>query len=164
VAGAALLALASRLSAADAPELAGVVSVAGVPALLAGLVLRRGALVTVGLALSGAGYAVSLIGKGLDPAASLFAAGLLAIAELAYWALEPGAAVRIGRGATARRALFSAMLALGAVLLGALLLGVASTPAGGGAAIGIAGVAAVAAILAVVIGLMHVLRPRGPVR
>ena len=164
MAGAALLALAARLTAGDAPELTGVSSIAGAAALLAGLVLRRGALVTAGLALVGAGYAVSLIGKGIDPAASLVAGGLLAVAELAYWALEPGAAVRLGRRATARRVLFSATLALGAVLVGALLLGIASSPVGGGAAIGISGVAALAAILAALIGLVHALRPRGPVR
>ena len=50
--------------------------------------------------LLGVGYGVALIGKGLDPAAGLFAGGLAAVAELAFWALEPGAAVRIGRAAT----------------------------------------------------------------
>jgi hypothetical protein len=164
VVGAALLGLASRVSAADAPELAGVVAVAGVAGLAAGLVLRRGGLATMGLALVGSAYAVSLIGKGLDPAACLVAGGLLFVAELTYWALEPGAAVRIGRRATARRAVFSGALALGAVVVGSLLLGIASAPSRGGEAIGILGVAALAAILAAVIGLMHSLRPRGPVR
>ena len=162
--GAALLALESRLTGADAPGLSGLVSAGGVAALIAGLVLRRGALVTIGLGLLGAGYAVSLIGKGIDPAAGLVAGGLLAVAELAYWAIEPGAAVRLGRRATARRALLSGTLVLGAVLTGALLLGVASSPAGGGAAIGVSGVVALAAILAVLIGLVHALRPREPVR
>jgi hypothetical protein len=164
VVGAALIGLAARLSAADAPELTEVVAAAGVAGLAAGLVLRRGGLATMGLALIGSSYAVSLIGKGLDPAACLVAGGLLFVAELTYWALEPGAAVRIGRRATARRALFSGALALGSVVVGSLLLGVASSPTGGGETIGILGVAALAAILAAVIGLMHSLRPRGPVR
>lgn len=110
---------------------------------------------TAGLAFVGAGYGLSLVGKGLDPAASLVAGGLVAVAELAYWALEPGAAVRIGRAATAHRALLSATIALAAVLIGALLLSVVSAPVRGGAALGVLGVAAIAAILAVAVGLMR---------
>ena len=48
----------------------------------------------------GVGYGAALIGKGLDPAAGLFPAGLVAAAELAFWAIEPGAAVPLGRAAT----------------------------------------------------------------
>lgn len=119
---------------------------------------------TAGLALAGAGYAASLVGKGLDPAASLFAGGGLLVAELAYWALEPGASVRIGREATVRRALQSLALAVGAVMVGAVLLGAAATPVGGGVVIGALGVGAIALVLAVVVALIHLLRPRGPVR
>lgn len=151
--GAALLALAARLSAADAPEVAGVAGLAGAALLAVGLVVRRGALATAGLALVGTGYGISLVGKGLDPAASLFAGGLVAVAELAYWALEPGAAVKVRRAATGRRALLSGSIALAAVLIGALLLGVAATPVEGGAALGALGVAAVAAVFAVAVGL-----------
>jgi hypothetical protein len=153
-----LLALAARLSAADAPKVAGVAGLAGVALLGAGLVIRKGALVTAGLALVAAGYGLSLVGKGLDPAASLFAGGLVAVAELAYWALEPGAAVRIGRRATVRRVLLSGSIALAAVLIGALLLAVVSTPVRGGTATGVFGVTALAAILVVAVGLMRSLR------
>lgn len=128
---------------------------AGTALLAAGLVVRRGALVTAGLALVGTGYGLSLVGKGLDPAASLFAGGLVAVAELAYWALEPGAAVRIRRSATARRALLSGSIALATVFIGALLLSVVSAPVRGGAAFGVLGVAAIAATLAVAVGLMR---------
>ncbi len=128
---------------------------AGAALLAAGLVVRRGALVTAGLALAGTAYGLSLVGKGLDPAASLFAGGLVAVAELAYWALEPGAAVSIGRAATARRALLSGSIGLAAVLTGALLLSVVSAPVRGGAALGVLGVAAIAAILFVAVGLMR---------
>lgn len=110
---------------------------------------------TAGLALAGTAYGLSLVGKGLDPAASLFAGGLVAVAELAYWALEPGAAVSIGRAATARRALLSGSIGLAAVLTGALLLSVVSAPVRGGAALGVLGVAAIAAILFVAVGLMR---------
>ena len=158
VAGAALLALAARLAAADAPKVAGVAGLAGAALLALGLLTRKGAPVTAGLALVGAGYGLSLVGKGLDPWACLFAGGLVAVAELAYWALEPGAAVRIGRAATARRAVLSGSIALAAVLIGALLLAVVSAPVRGGAALGVLGVTAIAAILAVAVGLMRSLR------
>ena len=67
--------------------------------LIGGLVLRRGTLATIGLALLGWVRRLAC-GQRARPAAVLFAGGLVAIAELAFWALEPGAAVRIGRAAT----------------------------------------------------------------
>ena len=162
--GALLLALAVRVTAEDVPRLAGYVALAGAGCLLVGLLIRRGPPATLGLTLVGAGYGISLAGKALDPGAPLVAGGLLLVAELAYWALEPGASVRIGRRATMRRVLFSVGLAIGAVLLGSLLLGVAASPEGGGASIGIAGAVAIAAILGIVFWFVHTLRPRGPVR
>jgi hypothetical protein len=149
----------ARATADDVPRLAGYVGLAGVVCLLAGLLLRRAAPATVGLTLVGAGYGISLAGRALDPGAPLVAGAFLLVAELAYWALEPGASVRIGRRATLRRMLFSIGLATGAVVLAALLLGVASAPQGGGASLGIAGVAAIAAIVGVVFWLVHTLRP-----
>ena len=121
---------------------------AGLALLAGGLVIRRGAVTTAGLAMLGVGYGVGLVGKGLDPAAGLFAGGLVAAAELAFWALEPGAAVRVARAATARRALVVTAVVLGAALSGSLLLVVVSDPVRGGASLGIAGVLAVAAIFA----------------
>ena len=150
-----MLALAARLMAADAPKAAGIAGLAGTVVLALGLLVRRGALVTVGLALVGTGYGLSLVGKGLDPAACLFASGIVAVAELAYWALEPGAAVRIGREATARRTALVGSIALGTLLIAALLLAVVSAPVRGGAALGILGVAAIAAILTLAVGLMR---------
>ncbi len=154
-----MLALAARATAVDAPEFAALLGVVGTVALLGGLVVRHGPLATCGLALVGAAYAVSLIGRSVDAGASLMAGGLILVAELAFWALEPGAAVRVGRQATARRAIFSVGLALAAVLLGALLMAVAGYGGAGGVELGIAGVAAVAVLLGVVIWLMHSLRP-----
>jgi len=154
----------ARAAADDVPKLAGYVALAGVGCLLAGLLLRRAAPVTAGLMLVGAGYGFSLAGKALDPGAPLVAGAFLLVTELAYWALEPGAPVRIGRRATLRRLLFSIGLATGAVVVAALLLGVAASPEGGGVSVGIAGVAAIAAIAGVVFWLVHMVRPRGPVR
>ena len=155
---AALFALAVRLSAADYPGLAAVASLAGVALLAGGLVLRRGPVATVGLMLLGAGYALGLVGKGLDPAAGLFAGGLVAVAELAYWALEPGAAVRLGRAATGRRLLVVGSVVLGSTLASTLLLVAVSDPVGGGAGLGIAGIAALGTIAVVAAVLARSLR------
>jgi hypothetical protein len=150
--------LAVWLSAGDYVGAAGLAVLAGIAVLAAGLVIRRGAVATPGLALLGVGYGVALIGKGLDPAAGLFAGGLVLTAELAYWALEPGAAVHIARVATARRALVVAAVALGAALTGSLLLVLVSDPVRGGASLGIAAVLAVVAIFAVAVVLARSLR------
>jgi len=146
------------LSAGDRPGPAALAVLAGIALLAVGLVIRRGAVVTAGLGMLGVGYGVALIGKGLDPAAGLFAGGLAATAELAFWALEPGAAVRIARGATARRALVVAAVVLGAALSGSLLLLAVSDPVRGGTSLGIAGVLAVVAIFAVAVVLARTLR------
>jgi hypothetical protein len=155
---AALFGLAAWASAADYPGPAGLAVLAGIALLAGGLVIRRGTVVTLGLAMLGVGYGVALVGKGLDPAAGLFAGGLAAAAELAFWALEPGAEVRIARAATGRRALVVSTVALGAVLCGSLLLVLVSDPVSGGASLGIAGVLALVAIFAVAVVLARSLR------
>ena len=153
--------LAVWLSAGDYPGPAGLAVLAGIALLAGGLVIRRGAVATAGLVLLGAGYGVALVGKGLDPAAGLFAGGLAATAELAFWALEPGAAVRIVRAATGRRALVVTAVVLGAALSGSLLLAVVSDPVRGGSSLGVAGVLAVVAIFAVAVVLARSLRHDG---
>jgi hypothetical protein len=155
---AALFGLAAWASAVDYAGPAGVVVLAGIALLAGGLVIRRGPVVTLGLAVLGVGYGVALVGKGLDPAAGLFAGALAASAELAFWALEPGAEVRIARAATGRRALVVSTVALGAVLCGSLLLVLVSDPVSGGASLGIAGVLALVAIFAVAVALARSLR------
>jgi hypothetical protein len=153
-----LFALAVRLSAGEYPGPAAVGVLAGLAFLAGGLVLRRGTVVTIGLALLGVGYGAALIGKGLDPAAGLFAAGLVAVAELAFWAIEPGAAVPFGRAATGLRVLVIGSVVAGAAVAGTLLLAVVSEPVGGDAALGIAGVLAVLAIFGVAVVLARSLR------
>jgi len=155
---AALFALGVRLSAGDYPGPAGVGALAGLALLAGGLVLRRGPVVTAGLALLGVGYGAALIGKGLDPAAGLFAGGLAAVAELAFWAIEPGAAVRVGRAATGRRVLVVGSVAVGSALAGTLLLIIVSDPIRGDAALGVAGIAAVTTIVIVAAVLARSLR------
>jgi hypothetical protein len=153
-----LFALAVRLSAGAHPGPAAVGVLAGLAVLAGGLVLRRGTVVTVGLALLGVGYGAALIDKGLDPAAGLFAAGLVAVAELAFWAIEPGAAVPFGRAATGMRVLVVGSIVLGSAVAGTLLLVVVADPIRGEAALGIAGVLAVLAIFAVAVVLARSLR------
>jgi hypothetical protein len=155
---AALFALAVRLSAADYPGPATVAVLAGIAALAGGLVLRRGAVATLGLALLGVGYGLALIGKDLDPAAGLFAGGYVAVAELAFWSLEPGAAVRVGRAATGRRLIVVGSVVLASTVAGTLLLVAVSDPIRGGAALGVAGIAALAAIVATAALLARSLR------
>ena len=130
----------------------------GLALLAGGLALRRGAVATLGLALLGVGYALGLIGKGLDPAAGLFAGGLVAVAELAFWALEPCAAVRVGRASTGRRLLVAGSVVLGSTVAGSLLLVAVEDPVRGGAGLGIAGVVALAGIAAVAAVLVRSLR------
>jgi hypothetical protein len=146
------------MSAEDQPRLATIAALAGTGVLAGGLLIRRGQVATAGLALLGVGYGVALIGQGLDQAAGLFAAGLVATAELAYWALEPGAAVRIARAATGRRALVAAAVVLASALGGSLLLVLVADPIRGGTGLGIAGVLAVLAILLVAVALARSLR------
>jgi hypothetical protein len=130
----------------------------GLILLAGGLALRWGSVATVGLALLGAGYGVGLIGKGLDPAAALFAGGLVAVAELVFWALEPGAQVRVGRAATGRRLVVVGAVVLGSTVAGGLLLAAVWDPVRGGAALGGAGIAALAALVAVAALLARSLR------
>ncbi len=138
-------------------------ALAGSAAVAAGLVLRRGSLATAGIALVGAAYALSLVGRDLDPAAGLVGGALFFTAELVYWALEPGAAVPLRRGATARRALWSLVFAVCAAALGTLLLGITSSPTADGTVLGVAGLLALALVVVVVSWLVHSLRPRDPV-
>jgi hypothetical protein len=154
----ALFGLAARLTAADYPGPAGVAVLGGFALLAGGLALRRGTVVTAGLALLGVGYGLGLIGKGLDPAAVLFAGGLVAVAELAFWALEPGAQVRVGRAATGRRLLVVGGVVLGSTIACMLLVVLVDDPIRGGAGLGLAGVVALAAIAAVAFVLARSLR------
>ena len=116
-------------------------------------------MLTVGLALLGVGYGAALIGKGLDPAAGLFAAGLVAVAELAFWAIEPGAAVPPRPRRHGLRVLVVGSVALGSALAGTVLLVVVSDPdSRGGRRSGVAGVLAVLAIFGVAVVLARSLR------
>jgi hypothetical protein len=149
---------------ADAGETAGGVGAqlcaAAFLALLVSLVLGWAALGTVSLVLLGAAYAVhlSIDDVALDARAPLFAAGLLMTAELCYWSLEERERVRGEPGDGFRRLGFVALLGLGALFVGAVLLAVVDLGRTGGLAVDLVGAAAAAAVL-----LALVLAARRPV-
>jgi hypothetical protein len=96
-------------------------------------VMRWGDLVPWALALCLATYAGGLLarGDGLDPLAPAFAAGMLVVAELAYWSLE-GRTTPDTAGTALRRAGFVLGAALGTAALGSVLLAAGQIgPAGG---------------------------------
>jgi len=106
------------------------------------------------LAVLAATYAISLARSDesvLDPAAPLYGAGLLVMAELAYWSLELRGPGREETGVVLRRLAALAALALLSVLLGAFVFVVTAAPLGGGLlwdAVGVLAAAATVGILA----------------
>lgn len=164
MAGAAGLALAAALAAGDVPLAAGAIGGSGAVVLTLGVAGRFGAAVTVGLALLGAGYAVSLIGRDIAPGAGLVAAALLVVAELAYWSVEPVSPGFSDPIILRRRLALIGALFVGTVLVGTLLLDIASAAVGGDRLLGVAGALAAVALLAVVVSLLHRLRRPPPVR
>ena len=113
------------------------------------------------VALLGAQYAAALLLRdgGVDPRAPLYAALLLATAELAYWGIEtePGLG---GRVIVARRIGALLTLALGAAGVGAVLLAASEGGVGRGFALQLVGLVAAAAALALVAWLAWQTRPR----
>jgi len=125
-------------------------------ALLAGgLWLRQAGAVPAAVGLLGLEYAslLALEDVPLDQRAPLYAAGLLAVAELSYWSLELRAAVTDEPGSHWRRAAFLAWLCLLTLALGAALLALVDVSAGGGLAFEAAGAIAAAGALAVLAAL-----------
>jgi hypothetical protein len=107
---------------------------------------RWPSLLPLGLAGVGAGYAVfvSLRAGTADPRAPIVCGAFFAAAELAFWSME----VRAGRGeriVVIRRIVLVVVGALGAALLGALLLVLAGSTSGG---VGLEAIGVLAAVLA----------------
>jgi hypothetical protein len=122
-------------------------------ALLAGIVLGWSPLVPVSLLLLGSAYAthLALDDPGLDGTAPLVAAGLLVTAELAYWSLEEREEIRSERGESLRHLGVVALLALGGLVAGSVLLAVADLARTEGLAIDLLGAGAAAGALLVVV-------------
>jgi uncharacterized membrane protein len=136
---------------------------------LGGLALAGVVLLAVGLArpfpsllpwpvviLAGA-YAWKLGDGGVDQWAPVYAGGLLAVAELAYWSIELRGRAQEAERLTERRAALIATLALASVAASGLVLAATSVRIGSGVATDLLGVAAAVAALAIVAALA---RPR----
>ena len=104
------------------------------------------------LALVAADYGVALAVRGdsaVDPAAPLYAAGLLVLAELGYWSVELRGPGRDESRVIARRLAAIGALAFLSVVLGVFVVVVTAVPLGGGLAWDVVGVVAATATLAI---------------
>ena len=121
--------------------------------LAAGLWRKRPVVVPWSLLALGAGAAISFAEEG-DPARSpVFAAGLLAVGELAYWSLDTRLSRQATSGIAARRIALLSGLVAGSIALGAILVSVARLEPGGGLALETAGVAGAVGLAAAVLAL-----------
>ena len=138
-------------------------SVVGIVALVAAVVLGWSTLIPAAIVVVGGVYATQLAidDAGLDGAAPVFAAGLLVTAELAYWSLEERERVRGDAGDGLRHAAFVAALGVGALLVASLLLALVDAVSTRGLAVDLLGTAAAAAALFAVV---FVARRHGQVR
>jgi hypothetical protein len=145
------------LALADAGDLALTVGVRlvalAILVLVAALVLGWSPLVPVSLLLLGATYATHLAADdpALDVSAPLVAIGLLVTAELAYWSLEEREEISAELGESLRHLGVVALLALGGLVAGSMLLAVADLARAEGLAIDLLGAAAAAGALLVVV-------------
>ena len=98
-------------------------------------------------------YAWKLGDGGVDQWAPVYAGGLLAVAELAYWSIELRGRWQDAERLTERRVALIAALALASVVVGGVVLAATSLRIGSGVATDLLGVAAAVAALAVVAGL-----------
>jgi hypothetical protein len=117
-----------------------------------GLAARWRAPVGLGLTLLGAQYAVLFAGHGssLDEATPIYAAGLLLVAELAYWSLERRVAAWTEEGLLLRRLAHLIGVCSAAAVVAALVLVAAASGGGGGVALEALGAAAAVGTVAVV--------------
>ena len=127
----------------------------GVLAALAAVALGWASAIPAALVLLATEYVLGIgAGRGhedvLEPAAPLVAAGLLLVAELAYWSLELRGPGREEPTVLLRRLVALVVVTVLAVALGAFVVVVTAAPLGGGLAWDVVGVAAAAATLAVV--------------
>ncbi len=121
--------------------------------LVAGIVLSWAALIPLAVAAAGGLYAVELAiaDAPLDVAAPAVAAGLFLCAELAYWSLDERERWSGDPGDGLRRVAFVALLAVGALLVSALLLVLADGVRAGGLALELLGAVAAVSVVATVL-------------
>jgi len=118
--------------------------------LLAGLILRWSAALAVGVALLGAQQATRLaLGpEAVDEATPLIATGLLLVAELAWWSVEPRVPAWWQLGVLARRLGTLVLTCVAALAVSAVVVVAAGAPVNGGTLLELVGVLAAAAALA----------------
>jgi len=123
--------------------------------LAAGAAWRYPSLVGGAVAVLATEYGVSLYHQRelVDARAPLLAAGLLLLAELAFWSAESHGALRDDRGVVVHRLAVLAVLALAAVALAALVLIAAELPLEGPVARLALGVAAASTVIALIAAL-----------
>ncbi len=98
-------------------------------------------------------YTWKLGGGSVDQWAPVYAGGLLAVAELAYWSVELRGRAEDAESLTERRAALIATLGLIAVAAGGLVLAATSLSVGAGLATDLLGVAAAVVALVIVAAL-----------
>jgi hypothetical protein len=140
----------AALGAGDLEAVAAALSAVAVASLAAGLWRRHSIVVPWALLALGGAAALSFA-EDADPARSpLYAAGLLAVGELAYWSLETRVSRPATPGIAPRRIAFLSGLVAGSIAVGAVLVSVARVEPGGGLILEAAGVAAAVAAAAIV--------------
>ena len=120
--------------------------------LLVGLILRWSAALAVGVALLGAQQATRLaLGpEAVDEATPLIATGLLLVAELAWWSVEPRVPAWGQPGVLARRLGTLLLTCVAALAVSAVVVVAAGAPVNGGTLLELLGVLAAAGALALV--------------
>jgi len=126
------------------------VTIVALAVLVAGLVLSLPVTVPAAVALLGAEYVglLAFDADALDARAPLVAGALLAVAELGYWSLDLRGLVTDEAGTYLRRIAFLALLVLGVIGVGAVVLTLVEAIAAGGVAVDILGAAAALGALA----------------
>ena len=130
-------------------------------ALIGGVSSGTATLVPWAVAALGGEYAVwlTLRGGGVDTRSPLYAAGLLLVAELAYWALDRRSLAVPDVELEVRRALRLLVALAASIAVGAALLAASAASVGGGVALEAVGVAAAVALLLLVARLAWVGKP-----
>jgi hypothetical protein len=130
--------------------LVGAIGLAAVLLLALALVSRNDAFLPWAFALAGAQYAAFLVIRetSIDGYAPVYAAGLLLVAELAYWSIERRVPGPSGEGLTFRRGTLLLAACVGAGGVGGLILAMAELSVRGGLWLEALGVAAAVGAIA----------------
>ncbi|HEV8602421.1 MAG TPA: hypothetical protein VGQ68_03395 [Gaiellaceae bacterium] len=125
--------------------------------LAAGLTLGWASPTGWGLGALGGQYGVLFAaeGRSLDELTPLYAAGLILVAELAYWSLEPRVPAGTESGLLVRRLAHLTGVCVAAATLAALVLVAAAAGGGGGLALEVLGAAAAVGALGLVAALVR---------